>query len=287
MVKRNSIFGIINAFLLLLLAFTCLFPFINVLAVSLSENSAIVAGDVTFLPKGFELSAYGKIFQNESMIRSLFFTIFLTVGYVAIALFFSLLLAYPLSRKNLKGRGPIMLMVVFTMYFSAGMIPSYLLVQQLGLLNTVWALIIPVLIDSFQLIIMKTSFESMPDSLVEAAILDGCSHYGVLFRIMVPNSKPMIATIILFYAVGRWNNFQDALYYINNSDLYPLQLKLNDLIASATITLDIEVAASNNIVIPEALKSASLIFATLPILIVYPWLQKYIVTGAMVGAVKG
>lgn len=287
MVKKRNIFDIVNGFLLILLAFVCLFPFLNLLAVSLSENNAIIAGVVTLIPKGFNLSSYEKIIQNEAMLWSLVFTIILTIVYVVLAVLFSLLLAYPLSRKKLKGRSGLMLMVVFTMYFSAGMIPSYLLVQKLGMINSVWALILPVLIDPFQLIIMKTYLENIPESLVEAGMLDGCSHYRILFSIVVPVAKPMIATIILFYAIARWNSFQDALYYINDVNLYPLQLKLNELIASATIVLDIEMGSVNDMVIPEALKSASLIFATLPILIAYPWLQKYIVKGVMVGAVKG
>lgn len=285
-IKHISGFQVINGFLLLMLAFVCIFPFLNVLAVSLSENNAVITGNITIFPKGFQLDSYVKIFQNEAMIRSLVFTIVLTVVYVAFALVFSLLLAYPLSRKKLKGRAGVMFMVVFTMYFSAGMMPSYMLIQKLGMINSVWSLILPVLIDPFQLIIMKTYLESLPESLVESAILDGCNHYKILFYIIVPIAKPMIATIVLFYAVGRWNSFQDALFYINNVDLYPLQLKLNELIASATITLDIEMLAGD-FVIPESLQSAALVFATIPILIVYPWLQKYIVKGVMVGAVKG
>lgn len=283
----ERVFSIVNYILLIILAFICLFPFVNTLAVSLSDTNAIMAGKVVLFPVGFELSAYKAVFGDSTMIRSLFFTIFLTVLYVVIAMVMTILAAYPLAQKRLKGRKFLTLLITFTMYFSGGMIPSYLLVSELGMLNSIWALILPCAINTFNMIIMKSFFASLPESLSEAARIDGCNDIEILVKIILPLSMPIIATISLFYAVQRWNSFTDALYYINDADLYPLQLKLRQLISLNMVDqLVMDAQSDESVAIPESIKSASLMFATVPILLVYPWLQKYFVKGVMVGSIK-
>lgn len=284
----DRVFGIVNLTIIILIAFTCIFPFINMLAISFSDSAAVMAGSVSLWPKGFQLEAYSKVFENSAMWRSLLFTIFLTVLYTFIALALTTLCAYPLSKKRLKGRNVFLMLITFTMYFSAGTIPTYLLVYNLHLLNTIWALILPCAINTFNMIMMKTFFQGVPESLEESAIIDGCSDFGVLLRITLPVSKPILATLALFYAVQRWNAFSDALYYINVQEMYPLQLKLQQLIAQGQAdNMMNDVNAQLNTVVPETIKAASIIFATVPIILVYPWLQKYFVKGVMIGAVKG
>ncbi len=289
-IKKSAgerIFDITIHVFLILLAFICLFPFVNTAAVSLSDTNAIMAGKVLLWPVGFELSAYKTVFGDSSMIRSLLFTIGLTLLYTAIAVIMTILAAYPLAQKRLKGRKFFTLMITFTMYFSGGMIPSYLLVSELGLLNSIWALILPCAINTFNMIVMKSFFSSIPESLAEAARIDGCNDLMILVKIILPLSTPIIATISLFYAVQRWNSFTDALYYINDAKLYPLQMKLRQLISLNMVDqLVMDSQTEENVAIPESIKSASLMFATVPILLVYPWLQKYFVKGVMVGSIK-
>ena len=284
----DRIFNVINVILLTLFAFLCLFPFINIIAVSLSDNTAIVSGKVFLWPVGFNTIAYREVFSDLGMIRSFLFTVGLTVLYTAITLFMTILCAYPLSKKYLKGRTVFLLLITFTMYFTSGMIPQYLLVSKLNLLNTSWALILPGAVNTFNMIVMKSFFTSIPTSLEESASLDGAGHLRILFSIVLPLSMPIIATISLFYAVGRWNGFSDALYYINDPKMFPLQLKLRQLISLNNVEqMMTDLQDAEDMVVPEQLKSASIMFATVPILVVYPWLQKYFVKGMMVGSIKG
>lgn len=284
----DRIFNVINVILLTLFAFLCLFPFINIIAVSLSDNTAIVSGKVFLWPVGFNTIAYREVFSDLGMIRSFLFTVGLTVLYTAITLFMTILCAYPLSKKYLKGRTVFLLLITFTMYFTSGMIPQYLLVSNLNLLNTIWALILPGAVNTFNMIVMKSFFTSIPTSLEESASLDGAGHLRILFSIVLPLSMPIIATISLFYAVGRWNGFSDALYYINDPKMFPLQLKLRQLISLNNVEqMMTDLQDAEDMVVPEQLKSASIMFATVPILVVYPWLQKYFVKGMMVGSIKG
>jgi putative aldouronate transport system permease protein len=181
-----------------------------------------------------------------------------------------------------------MMLIVFTMFFSGGMIPEYLLVKQLGMLDSLNSLIFPGMISAFNLIILRTFFLSIPSSLEESAYIDGSSHIGTLTRIVLPLSLPVLATLSLFYAVSRWNGFMDALFYITKADLYPIQLKLYQVVMNSMVTdLTAQEGASQVEVVPEGIKAASIMFATVPILLVYPWLQRYFVSGIMIGAVKG
>jgi len=286
--RGDRIFDVVNMTLIAISVIVCIFPFIHVLAISLSSSRPIMSGEVTLFPKEFTFEAYVKVFSDPSMIRSLGFTVMLTAVFTLFCMVMTIAAAYPLSKSNLKGRGFFMVIIIITMFFSGGIIPEYILVRNLHLLDTMWALILPGLISPFYLIIMISFFKGIPDSLEEAAEIDGSSHFRTLLRIILPLSMPVIATLSLFYAVGRWNGFMDTLMYINSPELYPLQLKLYQLIQNnmATELMRNEVAGAGNMM-PESLKAASVIFATVPILIVYPWLQRYFVSGVMLGAVKG
>lgn len=270
----------------LIFVLICIIPFVSVIATSLSSNNAIISQRVTLWPVGFNLEAYKTVFTDNAMIESLFYTILITLIYTGLSLLLTICVAYPLTKKALKGRNIFLFIIIITMYFSGGIIPDYILVKNLNLLDTSGALILPGLISVYNMIILKSFFTSIPSSLMEAAEIDGCTDIGVLLKIVLPLSLPILATLSLFYAVWRWNNFQDALFYISKPSLYPIQLKLYQIIS---ISQGADVTSAENIqnaVTPEALKAASVMFATIPILIVYPWLQKYFVSGVMIGAVK-
>ncbi len=275
---------------LMLFVLVCTLPFINVIAVSLSSKSAILRGGVSFWPVEFTTQAYDAIFSDKSMFRSLFFTIEITVIYTVVAMILTVLLAYPLTVKRLKGGKGIMLFVVFTMYFSGGTIPIYLNIKDMGLLDNMWSLILPGLMSTFNVIILKNFFSSLPYELNEAAYIDGANDFQVLWRIYLPLSFSSLATLSLFYAVGKWNSFSDALYYITSRNLQPLQLKLYNLIKGGQ-SVEVAVMEGNSANlssnISESIESATIIFATLPILIVYPFVQRYFVQGVTLGAVKG
>jgi putative aldouronate transport system permease protein len=267
----------------------CLLPFLHVAAISLSSNSAIIASKVSLFPVQFSLESYNAVFKDPAMLGSLCFTVQLTVLYTLLSMALTIMAAYPLIHKRLRGRKFFLLVVVFTMFFSGGIIPDYLLVKNMRLINTIWVLILPGMLSAFNLIIMKTFFSTIPESLMESARLDGCSEIGILIKIILPLSLPVIATLSLFYAVAKWNSFQDALFYITDSKLYPLQLKLYQIVMNS-LAVDIAVqegSGSTTNALPESLKSASIMFATIPIVLVYPWLQKYFIKGVMVGSIKG
>lgn len=264
----------------------CLVPMLHIFALSLSGNGAIMAGKVTIIPMDIDLTAYKSVFGNAQMIRSLVFTIMLVALFTAISMAMTIMAAYPLTKKHLKGRDFFLFVVVITMFFSGGMIPEYLLIKNLNLLDSIWALILPGTINAFYLLIIKTFFSSIPVELEESARMDGASQIRVLLGIVLPLSLPVLATLSLFYAVGRWNGFMDALLYITNQNLYPLQLRLYEMVMNSQVNSMVEGLGSAPPV-PESLKAASIMFATIPILLVYPWLQRYFVSGMMIGAVKG
>ena len=285
---RNLIIDIVIWAVMIAVSLLCLLPFIHVLSKSISEEAYVVANKVVLLPKGFSLNAYQKIFADASIMRSMFVTVVVTLSFTVIGMFLTICAAYVLSRKNLKGRKLMTFLIMLTMYFVAGTIPDYLLMSNLHMLDTWWCLILPLCFAPYNLLIMKNNFQNnISDSLIEAAVIDGASHFTILSKIVVPLSKPIIATIALFYAVGRWNAYQDALYYIKqNTSLRPLQLKLYYLVVAATESFQAEGGNVGVLTNPEVLKAACVIFATVPIIIVYPFLQKYFVQGTMVGAVK-
>lgn len=271
-----------------IVALSCLFPFIHVFAKSISEEAYVIANKVFLLPKGFSTEAYKKVFSDSSILTSFYVSVVVTILFTALGMLITLCAAYPLSRKSLKGRKTLTMIFMFTMYFTGGIIPEYLLMNSLGLLDTWAVMILPLAFSPYNLLIMKTSLQSsIPDSLIESAHLDGASEFTILSRIVVPLSKPIIATLSLFYAVGRWNAYQDALFYIKqNVSLRPLQLKLYYLVVSSTESFQAAVEGSAQLTNPEVLKAACIIFATVPILCIYPFIQKYFVQGTMVGSVK-
>ena len=269
------------------LVLLCILPFLHVFVTSISSNASVMARNVRFLPIGVNLDAYRTILRDASMIRSLYMTVYYTVAFTAVGMILTILAAYPLTKKKLWGRNFFLMLFVITLYFSAGLIPEYLLVHSLGMLNTPWSIILPLALSPYNLILLKTSFQSIPESLEESAFVDGCSHFGILTRIVLPLSMPILATLILFYAVGRWNAYQDALFYLTKSQLYPLQLKLYNLVNSSGEAEQIAQEAGVVPVSQEVLKPASIMFATIPILLIYPFVQKYFVKGVMIGAVKG
>lgn len=285
--KKDLIVDILIYLILTALALTCILPFIHVLSKSVSAESYVIANKVFLLPKEFTLGAYEKIFADKSILRSMYVSIVVTVLFTILGLAITVCAAYPLSRKHLKGRGFFSFIFLFTMYFGGGMIPEYLLMSQLNLLDTWSVLILPLAFSAYNLLIMKTSFEhSISDSLIESAVIDGASHFKILRSIILPLSKPILATIALFYAVGRWNAYQDALFYIKkNTDLRPLQLKLYYLVVAASESFQLE-NVSVTLTNPEVLKASCIMFATIPIICIYPFVQKYFVQGTMIGAVK-
>lgn len=285
--RRFDIWDALIRLVLILTSLACLLPFLHVVSKSLSEDAFVIANKVYIWPEGFTFEAYKKIFSDNSILRSLYVSVLSTALFTVIGMLVTICAAYPLSRRQLKGRTLFTILFTFTLYFSGGIIPEYLLVSNLGMLDTIWSIILPPAFSAFNFLIMKTSLtHSIPVSLEESARIDGAGHFRILTSIVIPLSKPIIATLSLFYAVGRWNTYQDALFYIKqNTDLRPLQLKLYFLVVRASESFQLEnvqVQLSN----PEVLKASCVVFATLPILCVYPFIQKYFVQGTLLGAVK-
>ena len=291
--KEKSIwtgYQVVLTLIILLISMTCLLPFVNVAANSLSSKSAILAGKVTFWPVGWDFNAYRAIFADPAMVRSMFYTVFITVAYTAFSMVMTVLMAYPLTKKRLAGRRFFNTMALFTMYFSGGTIPIYLNIKQLGFLDTPWALILPGMLSTYNMIILKSFFSALPGELEEAAIIDGANDFLVLIKIYLPLSMASLATLTLFYAVGKWNSFQDALYYIQTKAYQPLQLKLYHIIKGSQAVDIAQMEGGTSTLateISESIQPATIIFATIPILVVYPFVQRYFVKGVTIGAVKG
>lgn len=287
-VNRARVSDFVIAFVVLVLSLTCILPFVHVTAKSISSNTAVMAKEVTLWPKGINFAAYASIFLDGQLTHSMWYSILVTVLFTAVGMVVTVCAAFPLSIKTLKGRWLVSLILMFTMYFSAGLIPEYLLLKDLKLTNTLWVLVLPLAFSPYNMLIMKSFLQStIPESLYEAAHLDGANHFQVLWRIVLPLSKPVLATLALFYAVGRWNAYADAKYYITTKSLQPLQYLLSNMVLSMgtdAISLSESAAVTST---PEVLQAATIMFATLPIIMVYPFVQQYFVKGVMVGAVKG
>ncbi|GIO39611.1 putative ABC transporter permease protein YtcP [Paenibacillus antibioticophila] len=285
--RRFDTWDVLIHLTLIIASLVCLLPFLHVVAKSLSSDAFVIANKVILLPRGFTFEAYSKIFADASILRSLYISVIVTVAFTILGMIITVCAAYPLSRKQLKGRTALTMIFMITLYFSGGIIPEYMLMNQLGMLDTLWALILPQAFSAFNFLIMKTSISSsIPVSLEESARIDGAGHFRILWSIVLPLSKPIIATLSLFYAVGRWNAYQDALFYIKQAvDLRPLQLKLYYLVIQASESFQLE-ATQVQLSNPEVLKASCVVFATLPILCIYPFIQKYFVQGVLLGAVK-
>lgn len=270
----------------ILLILVCLLPILHVAARSVSSADKLIRGEVLLLPRGFTLDAYTKVFQNAIYVRSLIWTVILTMISTLASLTMTVLCAYPLIYRGLKGRKFINAFIIVTMYLNAGTIPNYLLMKDLNLIGNPLVLILPGVLSVFNMIIMRSFFYGIPTSLRESAEIDGAGYGRILFSIYLPLSKPVLATLTLFYAVGRWNGFTDALMYMNDRKWHPIQLLLYNILNSVT---SMEVATQEGFSTPgiaETLQAASIMIATIPILIVYPWLQKYFIAGATLGAIK-
>ena len=273
-------------FLRVLVSAVCLLPMIHLLAKSLSGTDYLVRHEVSLWPKGFNFDAYLTVLKDPKYIRSFFWTVFLTVVCTLLSLAMTILCAYPLIFRQLRGRGIINIFITITMFFNAGTIPNYLLMQNLNLLDNPLVLIIPGCLSVYNMIIMRSFFYGIPESLRESAEIDGASIFQILVKIYVPLSTPVMATLALFYAVGRWNGYSDALMYMKNADYYPLQLLLYNVINNIN---SVEVATQEGFSSPglsASLKAAIVMFSTIPILCIYPWLQKYFIHGVTMGAVK-
>lgn len=285
----EKIFYFCNYLFLFLCVVVSVFPIIYVVATSFSSSNAIASGKVFFLPVEFTLDSYHKIFRDGNVLKSLNNTIVITLIGTALNMIFTIMGAYPLSRKRLKGRGFFSGLFVFTMIFGGGLIPSFLLVKSLKIMNTYWALWLPSLISVYNMIILKTFFQNIPDSLEEAAMIDGANDIYILIRIMLPLAGPVLATLSLFSAVGWWNEYYNSMIYLDTTTKLPMTVRLMQMIESANMSslMDGEGVTASEHITPEGIKAATIVVAMVPILCVYPFLQKYFVTGVMVGSVKG
>lgn len=264
----------------------CLVPMLNLLAKSLSSTEYLVRNEIYLWPKGFNIDAYATVLKDPKYIRAFFWTVFLTVICTLVSLTMTILCAYPLIFEKLKGRGVVNVFITITMFFNAGTIPNYLLMKNLGLLDNPLVLIIPSCLSVYNMIIMRSFFYGIPDSLRESAEIDGATFFQILMKIYVPLSKPVMATLALFYAVGRWNGYSDALLYVKKTEFYPLQLLLYNILNNIN---SVEIATQEGFSTPglsASLKAAIVMFSTVPILCIYPWLQKYFIHGVTLGAVK-
>ena len=266
-----------------------LYPLLFIVSASFSDPARVLNGEVWLLPKGVTLDAYENILHNDKIWTGYRNTILYTTVGTAINIIMTILAAYPLSRPDLPGRNGIMVLITLTMFFNGGLIPTYLLVKDLGMVDTMWALIIPGAIATYNLIVMRTYFQSsIPWELQEAAHIDGCSNWRLLFSIILPLSKPILAVMVLFYAVGHWNSFFNALIYIRNEDLHPLQLVLREiLLISQSDAVDGSVGLEKSILLAESIKYAGIIVSSLPVLLMYPLVQRHFVKGVMIGSIKG
>lgn len=288
MVSRRKIKpgDIVAVVICVIIAAICLLPMINLAARSLSSTDALIKHEVYLWPKGLNFDAYGTVLGDPKYIRSFFWTVFITVAETIICLFMTCICAYPLIFPQLKGKNVINVIIVITMFFNAGTIPNYLLMQKLGLLDNPLVLLLPGALSVYNMIIMRSFFYGIPVSLRESAEIDGASYIKILMSIYIPLSKPVFATLALFYAVGRWNTYYDALMYITDQKLYPLQLLLYNILNNIN---SVEVATQEGFSTPglsQSLKAAIVMFSTIPILCIYPFLQKYFISGVMIGAVK-
>lgn len=284
--RESRYLDVIFIIICIFVIFVCLLPMLTLMARSLSSAEYLIRNEVTLWPKGFTFDAYRYVLSDTKYTWSLLWTALLTVSGTFLSLFMTTLAAYPLVYDKLKGRKFFSTLMLFTMYFNAGTIPMYLLLKDVGLLNKPLVLIVPYCLSVFNMILMRNYFYTIPESLRESAEIDGAGPFKILTTIYLPLSTPVIATLALFYAVGRWNGFSDALMFMNKREFFPIQLLLYNLINAVS---SLETYSTEGFTPPglsEALKAAAIMFATIPILFVYPWLQRYFIQGVTLGAIK-
>ncbi|WP_145949361.1 carbohydrate ABC transporter permease [Paenibacillus sp. Y412MC10] len=289
--RSERITGIGICILLGVVTLIVLYPLFFVLIASVSNPGSVIRGEVWLWPKGFSLVGYERLFGNKELLRGFMNTVMYTVVGTALNVVMTVAGAYPLSRTDFKGRHFFTFLIVFTMFFGGGMIPTYLLIKSLGLLNTFWAMIIPSAVSVWNILIMRTFFQSsIPKEVQEAAFMDGCSNIKILLKVVLPLSGPVLAVMVLFYAVGHWNAYFSALLYLSDRDLYPMQLFLREILVQNQMQEMVDISddtLARSLMDAEAIKYAAVIVTNLPMLILYPFLQKYFVKGVMVGAIKG
>ena len=287
--KREKLFPVINGFILALIAVVCLAPMLYIVARSFSSEAAISSGKVWLWPVGFNTMAY-EFVLTTNFVKPFCIQAIVTVVGTVISLLVLVMFSYPLTRHDLAFRKPFTILVLITMIFNAGIIPSYLLVSKLKMLNTYWALILPMAFSGYNVLMVKAYMQSIPEEVVESAVIDGANHITVLFRLIVPLSVPVLATMTLFCAVAYWNSYFDAMLYISRPEMRTLQVFLRDIVLNSlqNVTENYVYDADSVMVrSPEGLRAASIVTSTVPILVVYPFLQKYYISGIMIGAVKG
>ncbi|MCY9668104.1 carbohydrate ABC transporter permease [Paenibacillus alginolyticus] len=290
--KYRSVSGILfdglNYTLLALFAVLTVLPFLYVLAGSVATDAELTQRSFFLIPQTFSMSGYQYILSSSTLFRSILVSVGVTVVGTLVNLAFTVTMAYPLARRELMGRNSVLNLVVFSMLFSGGLIPTYLVVKGLGMLDSYWSLIIPGAISAFNLIVVKNFFQELPPGLEESAKIDGCTEIGILWKIVLPLSKPVLATFALFYAVGHWNNFFSALLYINDAAKWPLQVMLRQIVMLSQSAGDMSQMDPYFAKPPEqTIKMAVIVVGTIPILLVYPFLQKHFAKGVLIGSIKG
>jgi len=285
--RKWSLSRLLIGLFLLCIAVATLYPFLYMISVSLSSDVYVIKNEISLLPKGLNFNAYSVVLHDDRIWTSYRNTILYVVVGAPLSLLITAAGAYALSKKEMVFHKLLTLMIVFTMFFNGGMIPTFLIVKSFGLVDSFWSMIIPSAISTWNLIIMRTFFLGLPKELEESGKLDGLTEIGIFARIVLPLSAASLATIGLFYAVGIWNNFYSALLYLRNDQLYPLQVVLRNIVMASQMVLNGGSNVGDNQVLDEPLKYATIIVSTVPILLVYPFLQKYFVKGALIGSVKG
>jgi putative aldouronate transport system permease protein len=284
----NRLFNTVNYSLLTLVSLITIIPFVYIVSMSFASPEEVAKGGLLLFPSKFTLGAYKYIFSTDTMVRSILISIYITVFGTLINLLLTSFTAYPLAKATLRGRRMILLMILITMLFSGGLIPTYFVVKAFGMINTYWSLMIPTAISAFNLIVLKNFFQQIPDSLVDSAKIDGCNDVGILFRIILPLSMPAMATFGLFYAVGHWNTFFNAVMYINDAEKFPVQVILRQIVLLSQDQIGNTTSQQDPTdFLPQTIRMASIVVATVPIVLVYPFLQKHFAKGVLLGSVKG
>lgn len=285
---QSKAFDTFNTVFLGMWAVITVLPFLYVLACSFAPEKEILQRPFFIVPSQFQFKAYKYIFSSSTLPRAFLVSVFVTIAGALTAMFFTLTMAYPLSKKYLVGRKTLLGLVTFTLVFGGGMIPGFLVIKSLGFINTYWALILPGALSTWNLLVVKNFFQELPQEMEDSARVDGCSALGTFLRIVLPLSMPVVATFTLFYAVGYWNDYRSSLLYTTNNRMWPLQLVLRQIILMAAGNIDGATFDEAYTQPPlEGVKNAVIVFGTVPILAVYPFLQKHFVKGIMIGAIKG
>ena len=280
------IFKVVNTVIMLFVCVATLYPFLYLVAQSFSSEQAIIMGKVTLFPVGFNIATYKSVLEKGDFILSYKNTIIYVIVGTVSAIVFSCCMAYPLSKTELKGSKFLMKFIIFTMYFGGGLIPTYILMRRLNLVNTIRGFVIPTMLSTYYIILMRSFFRNIPKDLEEAAEIDGLSPIGILIRIVFPLSMPIIATMILFNAVGYWNNWYSSFLYLDKKEMWPVAYYLRTIITGASTSADPGEASAEKMQIASNIRSCSMVLMTLPIICIYPFVQKYYVQGMMLGGVK-